>query len=182
MSYRRYAYGAPFYVAAGWCPVPARERFPPGPRGPVPDVDQISRWAAGPEGDWNLCVRLPDHVVGIDVDCYRSTRDCAAVIAEWEGRLGALPATSYSTARVDGSKVLVFRVPAGRSFVDDLDGSVSVLHPSTSRCWYVTCWPTIHARTGWPYFWHNVGGPAGPPAVESLAALPEPWVTALTKV
>jgi hypothetical protein len=126
MSPRPYASAARAYLEAGYSPLP----LPPGAKWPPPkgwtgagapmaDLEQVRRWVrSDPAG--NLALRLPDDVIGIDLDLYDDpTKDHPAAErqAAWRqltGRLGPLPGSPRATSRDDGiSGIRLYRVAAG---------------------------------------------------------------------
>ncbi len=70
-----YADAADDYAARGWSPIPLppRSKFPPpsGTTGtaPLPDADKVAEWKST-RPDANVALRLPEGVVGLDVDNY----------------------------------------------------------------------------------------------------------------
>src|SRR5690606_17877451 len=115
-----YAEAAGLYYQAGWrgvLPLPPGQKIPPpkgttGHSGLWPSWPDIQAWAdENPTG--NIALRLPNTVVGIDVDHYEEKRG-GDTLAEAERRWGALPPTVRSTARIDGiSGIRLFRIEAG---------------------------------------------------------------------
>jgi hypothetical protein len=122
---RPYASAARAYLEAGYSPLP----LPPGvkwppPKGwtgadaPMADLDQVLRWAkSDPAG--NIVLRLPEDVIGIDLDLYEDPgkdHPAAERLAAWDelvGRLGQLPESPRATSRDDGiSGIRLYRVPA----------------------------------------------------------------------
>jgi hypothetical protein len=126
VSARLYASTAPSYLAAGYSPLPLPpgQKWPP-PKGwtgvgaPMADLAQVRRWArSNPAG--NIALRLPDDVIGIDLDLYPDpSKDHPAVerVAAWDailGQLGPLPESPRATSRDDGiSGIRLYRVPPG---------------------------------------------------------------------
>lgn len=111
-----------------WQPiaVPAGAKYPPpagftGADGHDPSHDDVMRWATSPH---NVAIRLPSHVIGIDVDAY-DDKTGAATLADLEAQHGPLPPTVLVSSRDDGiSGIRLFRLPTGI--------------------------PQEHMRTGWP--------------------------------
>ncbi|MGN8689839.1 DNA polymerase [Atopobiaceae bacterium HCP3S3_F7] len=173
-------------------PLPAGAKTPPpggytGHHGKDPGPDELAAWGnhAG-----NYALRLPDGVVGIDVDQYGSKNGLATLQAA-EAQLGALPDTWMSTGRHPrtGSGIRFYRYPGGR-LAGVLGESVEVIQRGHR---YAVVWPSVaHGSDGTTleYRWYKwvpeVGGiPAGwagmnrPPRVEELAELPPAWVAHL---
>ena len=126
MSARLYASAARSYLAAGYSPLPLPpgQKWPPpkgwtGAGAPMADLDQVRRWArSDPAG--NIALRLPDDVIGIDLDLYPDpSKDHPAFerMAAWDailGQLGPLPESPRATSRDDGiSGIRLYRVPSG---------------------------------------------------------------------
>ena len=182
---RPYAEAAVDYWRAGWSPIPVKGKHPPvagftGKDGATPSFADITAWSENGFGDWNVAVRLPDDVVGLDMDCYDGKAG-AATIADREARWGKLPATAYSTSRTDGSRIRFYRVPAGLTWPGDL-GTGSGVEIIRRAHRYAVVWPSIHPTTGATVLWFEPAGEEldGPPPIGSLAELPAAWVTGLT--
>ena len=177
------------YLFGSVLPLPAGAKTPPaggytGHHGKDPGPDELAAWGnhAG-----NYALRLPDGVVGIDVDQYGSKNGLATLQAA-EAQLGALPPTWMSSGRDPrtGSGIRFYRYPGGR-LAGVLGESVEVIQRGHR---YAVVWPSVaHGSDGTPleYRWFKwvgeVGGiPAGwagmnrPPRVEELAELPQAWV------
>lgn len=181
-----YGLAAPVYRAAGWLgvlPLPARrKKLPPtgfsGKNGVDPDDAQIDKWRAS-RVSGNLALRLPEDVLGVDVDAY-DEKVGAQTFADAVAACGPLPATWRSTSRPDDptSGIRLFKVPEGRQW-QDLGPDVEVVH----RGWrYVVAWPSIH-HEGRQYVWFDPEGEeaSGPPKPDELPDLPAAWVERLTK-
>ena len=82
-------------------------------------LEQVGRWIrSDPAG--NIALRLPDGVIGIDLDLYddpSKDHPAAERQAAWRElvtRLGQLPESPRATSRDDGiSGICLYRVPAG---------------------------------------------------------------------
>src|SRR4051794_34890295 len=69
-----YAVAAPAYLARGWAPLPLppRRKYPPpdgwtGYDAPYPSSADVQTWVED-RGHWNIGLRLPDTLLGLDVD------------------------------------------------------------------------------------------------------------------
>ncbi|WP_082148494.1 AAA family ATPase [Rhodococcus sp. ARP2] len=153
----------------------------------VADDDIFRQWAntwAGTPDGLNLGTRMPVGVISLDVDCYHGKPGAdtiAACTAEW----GELPPTWSITARNDGSRKLLFRVPAGWEGVGVIaasdGGMASGVEVLQRHHRYAVVPPSIH----------DVGhvrtfGPDGEvceqfPMPGDLPMLPELWVEGLRK-
>lgn len=197
-----YAQGAPIYRELGWQGViPADLAGKPGVvpsgytgrNGAWPSDEQVTSWISW-EGENGIGLRVPNDVLGIDVDAYDGK--CGAKTIEMtEGMFGALPPTWRSTARrADGdlaSGIYLYRVPPGVQWVSDLGEGSNVEIVQTAHRW-IRVWPSVNLKTGKVYGkiyrWYKPEGPLGslvesdrPPKIDELAALPDEWVYALTR-
>jgi hypothetical protein len=83
------------------------------------DLEQVHRWARSDPAA-NVALRLPDGVIGIDLDLYddpSKDHPAAERQAAWRelvGRLGPLPESPRATSRDDdgASGIRLYRVPA----------------------------------------------------------------------
>jgi hypothetical protein len=206
-----YPVAAPVYWEAGWrgvLPLPPRaKKNPPvvhcekhrpksrrsgttdcadcvhytGYAGVDPSFADVKAWGdAFPQG--NLCLRVPDGVVGIDVDNYES-KTGAAAFAEAVRRWGPLPATVRSTSREDGvSGIRLFRVPPGTLleqwivFPELGIGDIEIIQHHHR---YVIAWPSYHPE-GRPYWWlDDALEQTGIPDPQELPWLPQAWIDGL---
>lgn len=188
-----YARAARLYRELGWLgPIPVvgkSENLPHGFTGgylAYPGDDQVELWCST-RGRDNVALRLPDDVIGIDVDAH-SGRAGLETIEFWELQTGTeLPPTWSSTSRLNGSRILFYRVPAGLSWRSDLGRTSGVeIIRQTHR--YAVVWPSIHPDTERRYEWYEPGHYPGraaasgrQPRVDELAWLPDSWVAALQR-
>lgn len=183
-----YAYGAVLYRQAGWLtplPVVGKDvNLPDGFTGydgrDAVDGD-VATWM-DTRGSDNVCIRMPDDVIGIDVDAYDG-RVGEQTIEWWTENVGVpLPPTWRSTSRDDPSSgIYLFRVPAGRTWKSSLgrDSNVEIVRRAHR---YAVVWPSMHPDTHRRYFWYRPDGTISMddvPDIESLTALPDAWVEAL---
>lgn len=190
-----YADAYDIYLALGWqgvLPLRRGTKFPPpsgytGGGKPDPTHEQMADWARNSSyRDGGLCLRMPDDVVGIDVDAY-GKKTGAETLAEAQRRWGELPPTVTTTSRADGvSGIRLFRVPAGVHLVgvikfDELKiGDIEIIQRDHR---YAVCWPSIHPETGMQYLWRGSDGLVMEmvPRPEDLPFLPAAWLEALMK-
>jgi hypothetical protein len=176
------------YTAAGWpgvLPLPARaKKNPPsgftGRDGAWPTTAQLTEWAAT-RPDANVALRMPETVLGIDVDAYGDKLG-AATLADHEARLGALPATWTITSRTDGlSGIRLFRVPAGMAWPSQVGGPSDGIEVLRTAHRYAVAPPSLHPE-GRVYHWVSPDGETADriPAVAELPDLPDAWVAGLT--
>ena len=181
-----YASAAADYQRGGWSPLPlpARTKFPPptgwtGYDAPAPSGADVHEWATNGHGAGNIALRMPESVLGLDVDAYGG-KPGASTLSDAVARLGGLPPTWVSTSRDDGiSGIRFYRVPAGRCWADVLGPGVEIIHHGHR---YAVAAPSVHPE-GRPYSWRAVpaGGQALSPAVDDLPALPVGWVDELDR-
>ncbi|ASN52506.1 bifunctional DNA primase/polymerase [Sinomonas sp. R1AF57] len=181
-----YADAALDYRALGWAgtlTLPyGKKSAPPsgytGYSGAYPDDETVATWSRA--GRRNIALRMPDTVLGLDVDEY-GKKSGADTLSAAEARLGALPPTFRSSSRGPGvSGIRFYRVPAGRQWAGELSGGcVETIHHGHR---YAVVWPSVHPDTEREYQWYNAEGePCGPPAVADLPTLPEAWTAELDR-
>lgn len=186
MSINPYAETADRYLQAGFSPLPlpyGKKLAPPegwtGAAGQWAGPEDVKRWAG--LGRRNVCIRLPDGVIGIDVDAYGS-KPGGETLRALEAELGALPETWRSSSRVDDpvSGIRFYRVPEGLEWRDAGPGVEIIRHGHR----YVVVAPSKHPD-GRTYCWRAPGGSewngVSPGGVDDLAQLPEAWVQRLRK-
>jgi P4 family phage/plasmid primase-like protien len=177
------------YAQAGWpciMPVPIDKHPPPvgftGADGADTDPLQLTIWA-GTHAANSIALRMPDGVIGIDVDQYTKgavVKRGADTLAELEARLGGLPATWSSTARgaESPSRIRFYRVPARRYVTKFPDVEIIQRHHR-----YAVVWPSPHPDAGGIYRWYDPAGHASdqPPKPDELAELTTEWVAGLAE-
>lgn len=183
------------YAQAGWpciLPVPPETKTPPptgftGAEGRDTQPLDLVGWARTHAGH-SIALRMPDGVIGIDVDQYEKAgtqkhgaETLAAYVAQW----GPLPPTWTSTARDPGgpSRIYLFRVPAQRyatRLATSTTGDVEIIQRHHR---YAVVWPSSHKDAG-TYTWYDpTGAPsARPPAPGELAELAPAWVQGLASL
>lgn len=159
---RGYGEAVQKYRNAGWLgvlPLPPRSKALPPPGhtghdGEWPDDDQYAEWQVMYPYDANLCLRLPECVIGIDVDHYDS-KSGGQTLVEAEKRWGALPDAPMSTSRDDGvSGIRLYRVPAGTVLRDEITfAEMDLAHIDIIQHHhrYSVAWPSVHPTTGQRY-------------------------------
>jgi len=198
---RTYADHVADYAQAGWpciLPVPPLEKSPPpvgftGAEGLDTNPLQLVAWA-GSHAYSSIALRLPDGVIGIDVDHYDKavtqpdgstkvvTKRGNDTLAELEQAWGTLPATWTSTSRgtLHGpgpSRILLFRAPAQRYVTKFPDVEIIQRHHR-----YAVVAPSVH-EVGGTYTWYAPEGlpSAKVPSPFDLAELPAAWAAALSE-
>jgi AAA domain/Bifunctional DNA primase/polymerase, N-terminal len=197
------AFGVTGYEAAvdiywnlGWTgalPYRAGTKVPPptgftGYGGEYPSYADICEWKSQ-YTNGNIGIRVPDTVVGIDVDAYvgkdGAPKQGSACLAEAEHRWGQLPSAPMSTSRGDGvSGIRWFRVKPGtklKTIVSfrgmGIDGGIEIVQ------WfhrYAIVWPSFHPETGEQYRWERDGQVLDvPPRPDEVPELPQTWADGL---
>lgn len=176
------------YWDAGWrgvLPLPVmRKASPPigwtGRAGGWPSIADVMAWAQDAPGCGNIGLRLPERVIGIDVDNYGSKLG-AETLGLAEKRWGALPPTWRSTSRDDGiSGIYLYRVPSELAWPGEIGPGVELI-VWTHR--YAVAWPSLHPE-GRPYRWITPDGLIAATAVptpDELPDLPASWVEGITQ-
>ena len=170
-------------------PLPeGRKKTPPkdttGGKNPRPTTDEAL--ALLDDHDGNVCLRMADGVVGIDVDVYgdkHGDQTMRAKVAEW----GPLPDTYMSTSRdpESGSGLYYFRVPAGTKLRGEIRPAVEIIqahHRYAVVAPSVVDWDDKDGRIDPPrvYRWYGPDlEPCEPPNVDDLPELPREWVDGL---
>lgn len=181
------------YYDAGWCPLPLpprRKKSPPtGTTGKyeMPDKKKISGWAKSHDSRGNIALRVPDNVIGIDVDAY-DAKIGRASLAEMEKELGSLPPTWTLTSRRDGvSGIRFYAVPPGLHWPGEPLPDVQIVQ---NHHRYAVAYPSVHPDTRALYLWyapHDAlnGHPSVTvdneiPHITELPELPPAWVEGMT--
>lgn len=178
-----YAEAAALYFDAGWTaplPLPPREKHDPPPgftgRHDPPSRADVQAWIEGETGRGNIGLRMPEHVIGIDVDVYHGGGETFRAFGEAHG---GLPYTWRSTSREDGSAIYFYRVPPHLGWRGQLGDGVELIQ---YRHRYAVVWPSVHP-SGNTYRWYTPEGLAStaPPDPDTLPLLPQAWVDALKR-
>ena len=182
-----YREAADMYWSAGWrgiLPIPANSkqlklRGWTGHEGATPSYADVQAWTDGDEGAGNIALRLPDGVLGIDVDAY-GEKSGAETLARRIDDWGPLPATWRSSAREHPSGIYLFRVPTGLAWPGEIGSNVEIVQYAHR---YAVVWPSRHPDTGTAYTWYAPSGEAMPyvvPTPDELPELPQRWVDGLS--
>lgn len=203
-----YARAVTHYWRAGWrglLPVPPEKKFPPpegytGATGADTPAETVAAWAGGAHAGDCIALRLPEGVIGIDVDHYiKGGKDKrgADTLREKEAEWGPLPPTWHSTARgvlaesgewaAGPSRILLYRVPEGR-YAAGIGSDIEVIQHHHRYC---VVWPSVHdsvvSADGTPgvYRWYRPDGSVADegevPNPDDLPELPEAWVRGLAE-
>lgn len=185
-----YADAAQAYWQKGWLgvlPLKRGSKWPPptgftGYDGADPSFPDILQWSElYPDG--NICLRLPDGIIGVDVDAY-GAKTGAAAFAEAVRRWGPLPEGPQSSSRDEDlvSGLRLFRVPPGTLletvivFPELEIGDIEIIQRHHR---YAVCWPSIHPE-GRGYWWRNSQGQVlGIPELGEIPELPQTWIDGL---
>jgi P4 family phage/plasmid primase-like protien len=183
-----FALAARAYRELGWegtLPVVGKDINLPkgymGRKGIFPTDETIEEWIST-RGKDNIALRLPQNIIGIDIDAYDGRRGLKT-IELYEGKYGALPPTWKSSSRTEGSGILLYTVPRGVAWVSSL-GTGSNVDVIRFGHRIAVVWPSIHPDTRRQYRWWlpTIGTESErPPKASELAVLPDAWVAALTK-
>lgn len=182
------------YMTHGWSPLPVGnrpgEKTPPptgwtGSDAPYPTEDQIAEWVDS-HPDRNIGIRMPDTVIGIDVDGYDDKPGVFTMKAAAE-RHGKLPATWVSTSRSDMSGIRWFAIPTPQKLPGKL------IHPDNEdqsgveviqrHHRFAVVPPSIHP-SGRRYQWITPEGQITDnriPTKSDLPLLPQPWLEHIGK-
>lgn len=169
------------------------KKYPPpsaftGHGKPDPSGADIETWIDGPEAAYNIGLRLPPGVLGLDVDAYPGKQG-GDRLAELVTAHGPLPPTWITTARTDGvSGIRLFRVPLAIdgheiNWPGEAAKHIELIQHGHR---YAVVWPSINPEaSGAEYKWWHEQLPGhvididGPPKVDELPWLHESWVRAL---
>lgn len=193
-----YALAFADYWSKGWhpLPLPAKKKSSPpdgytGGPGADADKHQLIQWRfgetwknkSGTHQAGNIAIRMPDGVIGIDVDAYDG-KPGAETFAKAKLEFGDLPDTWRSSARPAPSGIRFYRVPKGlwaRGKLE-IDGKSGI--DIVQRVFrYAVAPPSVHPDTGDTYTWFAPDGTPShtPPHIDELPYLPEAWVRHLDK-
>lgn len=181
------------YFDAGWCPLPLPPRKksspPTGSTGKydMPDKKKIVGWHRQKDARGNIAIRVPDGVIGIDVDAY-DAKVGAASLRTLEKELGALPPTWTLTSRSDGvSGIRFYQVPPGLHWSGEPIDDVQIVQ---NHHRYAVVYPSVHPDTRKLYQWYAPGDALSGvpsitveheiPTITELPLLPDEWVEALS--
>lgn len=171
----------PPYADEGWSTLPVNGKTPPCVKGhhgvdkPYPTREKLAEWAIAFESA-NIAIRMPENVIGIDVDAGYKGKRGDETLAEFEAEFGKLPATWSSTSRGEGlSGIYWYQVTPRDSWPGNLsEGSdVDIIHKNNR---YAVVYPSIHPETGDRYRWRDPSGKVVSgefPSPGELAFLPD---------
>jgi P4 family phage/plasmid primase-like protien len=170
-------------------PLPIRLKFPP----PIGWTGALAHMASGPDvqfwietepAEANIALRVPNDVIGIDVDQYDEKTGAESVRAAMK-TFGPLPSSGRLTSRPDTpSGIRLFRVPAGTKLAGTFEAAGLGKHVEIIQHHhrYLVAPPSVHPNGG-IYGWYGMDGKlAELPAVADLPELPQAWIDGLQKV
>ncbi len=148
------------YWVRGWLPLP----LPPGEKSPPPvgftghfrspTEEDIEDWLSDQPDRANIGVRLPDGILGIDVDAYGGKLG-GQTLGDLTERWGALPPTWTLSARSDGiSGIRMYRVPVGKQWPGEVGPDIQIVQ---YRHRYAVAYPSIHPKLKRMYRWYPPG-------------------------
>ena len=182
-----YGIAAPVLWGLGWrglLPLPPGRKHPPpegwtGATAPMPRWPDVYAWMED-RADHNIGVRLPDTMIGLDVDGYGGKLG-AETFGACLDRWGPLPDTVIVTSRTDGiSGIRLYGVPSDMHWPGELGSGLEIIQ---SRHRYVVFPSSAHPE-GRIYGYLYPGADELSdvhPSVESIVALPDPWVEGITR-
>jgi len=180
-----YGEAAELYRNAGWqgvLPIVGKRMAPTGYtgyNGAWPTDAVIDDWV-NVRGTDNIGLRMPDDIIGIDVDAYDG-RKGLETIEWWESQLDCvLPLSPRSSARTDGSGIRFFRVPPGLNWKSDL-GTGSNVEIIRFGHRFAMVWPSVHPDINETYKWLAPDNTVldDIPGLGEFPALPDEWVAGL---
>lgn len=165
-------------------PVPEGQKHAPptGTTGNKPTMtdDEIRALWEGVSGSSNLAWRLPDNVIGLDVDHGYNGKTGADTLKALEEDLGELPPTWSTTRRGADSKSrkMFYIVPEGFKWHAKAGADIDIIQRSHR---YVIVAPSD--VDGLAEQWYRPDGTPSDraPLIEELAGLPEKWIEHLKK-
>lgn len=170
------------YLDRGWFNVfamPKGAKFPPpkgvtGAAAETPMPHQIDRWG---RFDCNIGLRVPDTIIGIDVDNSDGKQGAESLKALTD-RLGKLPKTYRSSSRDDRiGGIYFYRVPAGIKWASQAGVNIDIVQTGHR---YAVVAPSTHPNGG-QYRWYGFDNePASVPEIETLPDLPQAWIDFLS--
>lgn len=187
-----FAQGAFAYFELGWFPIPTSyfgqrikgelvDSKKPLVKGFTGYQDEEENWTTEADiSKWsrqidkaNLGLRLPKNVIGMDVDAY-DDKAGKQTLEKFERDYGPLADTWVTTSKKDGvSGIRLFRLPEGVD-ASELVGGLPGIEIVKWNHRFISVSPSLHVKTGDPYFWIDKGiyvGADNAPGVDELAYL-----------
>lgn len=171
------------WLMKGWqgtLPLPARAKFAPpagftGQTGIMPTTSQINQWK---NSTGNIALRLPQNVVGIDIDAY-GEKHGGETILSLETTLGKLPETVRISSRNNESGIYLFRNVSHKTLRGIAGPGIEIIQFSHR---YAVGPGSIHPTTQGEY--HLLAGDeilseSDYPTIRQLPRLPRKWVSYL---
>lgn len=150
------------YWERGWypLPLPPGEKAPP-PQGftgyhPPPSLSTIEGWIATEPDKANIGLRVPDGIVGIDIDAYAGKQGGVGLQQLLE-KFGPLPDAWTLSSRADGiSGIRFFRCPTGKHWPGEIAPDVQIIQ---FRYRFAVAFPSLHPKIRKIYKWYEPGAP-----------------------
>lgn len=190
LTYRRKGWIGMFPLGRADGPQYAKSPVPKGVtgyEGQDAPFEKIAATCHSPAGRRNIGLRMPRHIVGLDVDDYEDKHG-ARTLAAAQDALGPLPATWGSTARgPGGSGQMFYQLPVGWIARPDAEEELAKkFGPHIDVImWarrYACVWPSLHPGLDLAmYQWVRPDGTIAdePPATIELARLDGGWASLL---
>jgi hypothetical protein len=151
-------------------------------RGNTATTEQMDFWEEN-FADRNCLLKMPDGIIGIDVDHYWKKRKDGTwelkkgydYLLEDIVRVGDLPPTYSSTSRgpQQHSRILFYKVDSGIEFETQPYPDIELIQ---NHHRYACVWPSIHPDTGGEYKWYDPqGNECSPPQPSDISELPIEW-------
>lgn len=190
-----YAANAHEYRKRGYSPLPLPpgRKFPPpagwtGEFAPMASGPDVQAWIdSGPTEEMpyhpakgNIALRLPDGVIGIDIDQYGEKVGADSVRAAIK-QFGALPSAGRMSSRDKPSGIRLFRVPPGTKLASTFQAAglgpdVEIIQ---NHHRYVVAEPSVHPEGGKYGYYDLQGNLTHLPPVNELPELPQAWIDGL---
>lgn len=184
-----YAAHAHEYRKKGYSPLPlpaGQKASPPdgwtGIGAPMASGPDVQAWTET-NADGNIALRLPDGVIGIDIDDYGTKPGWATFMAAYKAIGVKPPSAGKLTSRGTETRagIRLFRVPAGTKLAGNFASAgfgpdVDIIQNHHRYC----VGPASVHPEGGTYTWYELDGSVGElPAVAELPELPQAWIDAL---
>lgn len=168
------------WLAAGWkntLPLPRRSKYAPpkgftGKAAQTPSPSQLQSWG---KRTGNLALRMPENVIGLDIDAYKAAGRKS--LKALEARLGKLPKTWRISSRDDGlSGIYLFRNVSRALLAGEAGEGIEIIQPHHR---YAVAPGSIHPEGREYKLFFGDKEAQEIPSIRQLPRLPRGWVEAL---